>query len=268
MAARGRFYTSTSGFSAGGRVAKAQKRLAAGNIRARYCCNLRRLWYNVHMVNIGNSWDDILHDVFLSDNYAALRGFLKAEYRTHTVYPDMHDIFNALRYTPYEKVRAVILGQDPYHGEGQAHGLCFSVKPGVPAPPSLVNIFKEIRDDVGIDNKSPYLVPWAERGVLLLNTVLTVRAGQPNSHRGKGWEEVTDEVIRRLNDRREPMVFLLWGGNARAKKSLITAPQHLILECPHPSPLSAYYGFFGCRHFSKTNAFLIEHGFEAIDWHT
>lgn len=268
MAARGRFYTSTSGFSAGGRGAKAQKRLAAGNIRARYCCNLRRLWYNVHMVNIGNSWDDILHDVFLSDNYAALRGFLKAEYRTCTVYPDMHDIFNALRYTPYEKVRAVILGQDPYHGEGQAHGLCFSVKPGVPAPPSLVNIFKEIRDDVGIDNKSPYLVPWAERGVLLLNTVLTVRAGQPNSHRGKGWEEVTDEVIRRLNDRREPMVFLLWGGNARAKKSLITAPQHLILECPHPSPLSAYYGFFGCRHFSKTNAFLTEHGFEAIDWHT
>lgn len=144
----------------------------------------------------------------------------------------------------------------------------FSVKPGVPAPPSLVNIFKEIHDDVGAENKSPCLVPWAERGVLLLNTVLTVRAGEPNSHKGKGWEEVTDAVIRRLNERTEPVVFLLWGGNARAKKALITAPQHLVLECPHPSPLSAYYGFFGCRHFSKTNAFLAQRGVETIDWST
>ena len=220
------------------------------------------------MVNIGNSWDGLLKDVFATESYASLREFLKSEYARHTVYPDMHDIFNALRYTPYENVKAVILGQDPYHGEGQAHGLCFSVKPGVPAPPSLVNIFKEIRSDVGAENKSPCLIPWAERGVLLLNTVLTVRAGQPNSHKGKGWEEVTDEVIKRLNERKEPIVFLLWGGNARAKKSLITNPAHCILECPHPSPLSAYYGFFGCRHFSKANAFLAEHGIEAIDWST
>lgn len=225
-------------------------------------------WYNIGMVNIGNSWDGLLKDVFASESYAALREFLKSEYGRHTVYPDMHDIFNALKYTPYEKVKAVILGQDPYHGEGQAHGLCFSVKPGVPAPPSLVNIFKEIHDDVGAENKSPCLVPWAERGVLLLNTVLTVRAGEPNSHKGKGWEEVTDAVIRRLNERTEPVVFLLWGGNARAKKALITAPQHLVLECPHPSPLSAYYGFFGCRHFSKTNAFLAQRGVETIDWST
>lgn len=209
-----------------------------------------------------------MKDVFATESYASLREFLKSEYARHTVYPDMHDIFNALRYTPYENVKAVILGQDPYHGEGQAHGLCFSVKPGVPAPPSLVNIFKEIRSDVGAENKSPCLIPWAERGVLLLNTVLTVRAGQPNSHKGKGWEEVTDEVIKRLNERKEPIVFLLWGGNARAKKSLITNPAHCILECPHPSPLSAYYGFFGCRHFSKANAFLAEHGIEAIDWST
>lgn len=226
------------------------------------------MWYNQAMVRIGNDWDDILADVFASESYAALREFLKAEYRRYTVYPDMHDIFNALRYTPYSSVKAVILGQDPYHGEGQAHGLCFSVRPPVPAPPSLVNIFKEIEDDLGIKNTSPCLVPWAERGVLLLNTVLTVRAGQPNSHKGKGWEQVTDEIIRRLDGRKEPMVFLLWGGNARAKKALLTSPQHLVLECPHPSPLSAYAGFFGCRHFSKTNAFLTEHGVEPIDWRT
>lgn len=231
-------------------------------------CPTRKICYNVLMVNIGNSWDARLADVFASEQYGALREFLKQEYRRYTVYPDMHDIFNALKYTPYENVKAVILGQDPYHGEGQAHGLCFSVKPDKETPPSLVNIFKEIKDDVGIDNKSPYLVPWTQQGVLLLNTVLTVRAGQANSHKGKGWEYVTDAVISRLNERTEPIVFLLWGGNARAKKSLITAPQHCILECPHPSPLSAYYGFFGCRHFSKTNAFLTQHGVKEIDWRT
>ena len=222
----------------------------------------------MRMVNIGNSWDGLLADVFASENYLRLREFLKEEYRRHTVYPDMHDIFNALRYTPYEKVKAVILGQDPYHGEGQAHGLCFSVKPGVPAPPSLQNIFKEIRDETGVDNTSPCLVPWAKNGVLLLNTVLTVRAGQPNSHSGKGWEEVTDEIIRRLNARATPMVFLLWGRNARSKKVLITSPRHLVLECAHPSPLSAYNGFFGCGHFRKTNEFLQKYGVEPIDWRT
>ena len=207
-------------------------------------------------------------DVFASEEYARLREFLKEEYRTHRIYPDMRDIFNALVYTPYEKVKAVILGQDPYHGEGQAHGLSFSVKPGVETPPSLVNIFKEIKDDLGIVNTSPYLVPWAERGVLLLTAVLTVRAGQANSHKGKGWEYVTYAVIKKLNERKEPVVFLLWGGNARAKKQFVTAPQHLVLECPHPSPLSAYAGFFGCRHFGKTNAFLSKNGVEEIDWRT
>lgn len=220
------------------------------------------------MVHIGNSWDNILRADFESDSYKALRAFLAEEYRTRTIYPDMHDIFNALKATPYEAVKAVILGQDPYHGAGQAHGMCFSVKPGVPAPPSLVNIFKEIEDDVGVHNVSPYLVPWAQQGVLLLNTVLTVREGQPNSHKGMGWEALTDSVIKKLNDRPQPIVFLLWGGNARSKKALITAPQHLILECPHPSPLSAYYGFFGCRHFSKCNEFLRAHGMDEIDWRT
>lgn len=220
------------------------------------------------MVNIGNSWDSILKEDFESENYRNLRKFLAQEYRTRVIYPDMHDIFNALKYTPYENVKAVILGQDPYHGAGQAHGMCFSVKPDVPAPPSLVNIFKEIETDIGVKNKSSYLVPWAKQGVLLLNTVLTVREGQPNSHKGKGWEVLTDSIIRKLNARKEPIVFMLWGGNARSKKSLITSSQHLILECPHPSPLSAYAGFFGCKHFSKCNAFLKAHGEEPIDWRT
>ena len=220
------------------------------------------------MVHIGNSWDNILRADFESDSYKALRAFLAEEYRTRTIYPDMHDIFNALKATPYEAVKAVILGQDPYHGAGQAHGMCFSVKPGVPAPPSLVNIFKEIEDDVGVHNVSPYLVPWAQQGVLLLNTVLTVREGQPNSHKGKGWEELTDSIISKLNARKNPIVFLLWGGNARSKKALISSPQHLILECPHPSPLSAYYGFFGCKHFSKCNEFLTKCGVKPIDWRT
>lgn len=220
------------------------------------------------MVNIGNSWDNILKEDFESENYKQLRAFVAQEYRTHTVYPDMYDIFNALKYTAYENVRVVILGQDPYHGEGQAHGMCFSVKPGVETPPSLVNIFKEIEDDLGIRNTSPYLVKWAEQGVLLLNTVLTVRAGQANSHKGRGWEVLTDSIISKLNERQEPIVFMLWGANARAKKSLITGKQHLILECPHPSPLSAYAGFFGCKHFSKCNAFLKNHGYQEIDWRT
>lgn len=220
------------------------------------------------MVNIGNDWDDILKEDFASENYQRLRAFLADEYRRHVVYPDMHDIFNALKATPYDKVKVVLLGQDPYHNPGQAHGMCFSVKPGVDAPPSLVNVFKEIKDDVGIENTSPYLVGWAKQGILLLNTVLTVRAGEANSHKGKGWEVLTDSIIRHLNDRKEPIVFMLWGANARSKKAFVTAPQHLILECAHPSPLSAYNGFFGCKHFSKCNDFLIKHGETPIDWHT
>ncbi len=220
------------------------------------------------MVHIGNSWDSILKEDFESESYLKLRAFLAEEYRSRRIYPDMHDIFNALKYTAYEDVSVVILGQDPYHGAGQAHGMCFSVKPNVPAPPSLVNIFKEIEDDTGICNNSPYLVEWAKQGVLLLNTVLTVREGQPNSHKGKGWEILTDSIISKLNARKEPIVFMLWGGNARSKKALITSPQHLVLECPHPSPLSAYAGFFGCKHFSKCNEFLKKHGRNPIDWHT
>ena len=220
------------------------------------------------MVHIGNDWDILLKPEFESEWYQRLRQFLIAEYRTKTVYPDMYDIFNALKYTPYEAVKCVILGQDPYHGEGQAHGLSFSVRQGIDPPPSLVNIFKEICDDLGIDNrgKGGDLTKWAKQGVLLLNAALTVRAGQANSHQGMGWEQLTDAVIRLLNERRQPMVFLLWGGNARKKASLITNPQHLILQCPHPSPLSAYHGFFGCRHFSKTNAFLEANGMTPIDW--
>ena len=221
------------------------------------------------MVNIGNEWDALLADEFEKDYYLQLREFLKQEYRTARVYPPMKDIFNALKYTSYSDVKIVILGQDPYHGEGQAHGMCFSVRPGVPMPPSLQNIFKELHDDIGIfPPQSGCLVPWAREGVLLMNTVLTVREGQPNSHKDKGWEILTDRIISLLGERETPMVFLLWGANARKKKELITRPQHLILECPHPSPLSAYAGFFGCRHFSKCNDFLKKHGETPIDWHT
>ena len=209
------------------------------------------------MVNIGNDWDALLAAEFEKDYYKALRDFLIAEYRNHTVYPDMHDIFNALKLTPYNKVKAVILGQDPYHGPGQAHGLCFSVQKGVAKPPSLVNIFKELNTETGMAiPKDGYLVPWAEQGVLLLNTALTVRQGEANSHKGHGWETLTDRIIEHLNAREDPLVFILWGGNARTKKALIKAPLHLVLESAHPSPLSAQSGFFGNGHFNKTNEFL------------
>ncbi len=220
------------------------------------------------MVNIGNSWDEILSGEFTSEYYLKLREFLKKEYFTKTVFPPMGDIFNALKYTPYENVKVVILGQDPYHEKGQAEGLCFSVPKGVKAPPSLVNIFKEIKDDVGIDNQSPNLINWAKQGVLLLNTSLTVREGQANSHSDKGWEILTDNIIKKLNEREKPIVFLLWGANARSKAALIENKRHLVLCCAHPSPLSAYNGFFGCRHFSKTNDFLIKNGEMPIDWRT
>ena len=219
------------------------------------------------MVSIGNDWDGILADLFESENYKKIRGFPKKEYSNYTVYPSMYDIFNAFKLTPYEKVKAVLLGQDPYHEPGQAQGLCFSVKEGVPKPPSLVNIFKEMKSDLGYDPpESGDLTKWAKEGVLLLNTTLTVRRAQANSHKNCGWTEFTDEVIRRLSARETPMVFILWGGNARAKKPLIDGEKHLILECAHPSPLSCYNGFFGCRHFSKTNAFLQAKGLGEIDW--
>ena len=219
------------------------------------------------MVNIGNEWDEIIGGEFEKSYYKELRAFLKSEYFSCKIYPDMHDIFNALKYTPYNSVKAVILGQDPYHGAGQAHGLCFSVKKGVTPPPSLINIFKELNDDLGIEiSKHGELTDWAKNGVLLLNTALTVREGLPNSHRGKGWEIFTDAVISALNQRNEPIVFILWGANAKAKASLITNPIHLKLTAAHPSPLSAYNGFFGCRHFSKANEFLIKNGIEPIDW--
>lgn len=220
------------------------------------------------MVHIGNSWDEILKEDFESESYLKLREFLKQEYKTHVVYPDAHDLFNALKYTSYENIKAVILGQDPYYNPGQAHGLCFSVKPGVETPKSLINIFKEIEDDVGIKNTSPYLVPWAEEGVLLLNTVLSVRKGEPQSHTNKGWEVLTDSIIRKINEHEKPVVFLLWGAPARKKKVLIDTNKHLVLECAHPSPLSAYNGFFGCKHFSKTNEFLIKNNIEPINWRT
>lgn len=219
------------------------------------------------MVNIGNDWDNILTGEFDKEYYKELRKFLVSEYRTTTIYPDMHDIFNAFKYTPYENVKVVILGQDPYHEPGQAHGLCFSVKKGVPKPPSLVNIFKELEADLGIAPPSHgCLTDWAAQGVLLLNTVLTVRRGQANSHKGKGWEIFTDRVIALLNEREKPIVFMLWGANAKSKREIITNPNHIIITGAHPSPLSAHNGFFGGRYFSRTNAYLTEKGEVPIDW--
>ena len=219
------------------------------------------------MVSLGNDWDIILKSEFESEYYLKLREFLKEEYATQTIYPPAKDIFNALRYTAYDDVRVVILGQDPYHGAGQAHGLAFSVKDGVDIPPSLLNMYKEIKNELGNEIPSTgCLIPWAKQGVLLLNAVLTVREAQPNSHRGKGWEIFTDRVIELLNARNKPMVFMLWGKNAQEKEELITNPNHIILKAPHPSPLSASRGFFGCRHFIKANQELILSGEDPIDW--
>lgn len=218
------------------------------------------------MVNIGNDWDDILAGEFDKEYYLKLREFLIKEYSTNVIYPDMYSIFNALKYTSYSEAKVVILGQDPYHEPGQAHGLCFSVMKGTPKPPSLVNIFKELEADLGIRQPSHgCLIDWAKNGVVLLNTALTVRKGQANSHRGKGWEIFTDRVIELLNQKEEPTVFILWGNNAKAKQSLITDPKHLILTGTHPSPLSAHHGFFGGRYFSKANEFLERYG-RSVDW--
>ena len=219
------------------------------------------------MVNIGNDWDEILKGLFESEKYLSIRKFLAKEYSEREIYPSMYDIFNAFKITPYKSVKAVILGQDPYHEPNQAHGLCFSVKEGVKLPPSLVNIYKEIKSDLGITQpNSGNLTKWANEGILLLNTTLTVRRGQANSHKDCGWTWFTDEVIKLLSKRDEPIVFILWGGNARSKKPLIDRSKHFIIESAHPSPLSAYNGFFGSKPFSKTNEFLKEIGVSPIDW--
>lgn len=214
-----------------------------------------------------NDWAELLNDELKQPYYQRLREFLKAEYSTRRIFPDMYAIFNALHYTSYAATKVVILGQDPYHGEGQAHGLSFSVLPGVEPPPSLLNIFKELHDDLGCTMpNNGCLKPWAEQGVLLLNTVLTVRAHAAGSHHGAGWEIFTDKIISLLNAREKPLAFILWGSPARRKKELITNPRHLILEAAHPSPLSAYRGFFGSKPFSKVNDWLKANGEEPINW--
>lgn len=219
------------------------------------------------MPPISGSWEKALKGEFSKDYYKKLFVKIQEEYQTRTIYPPADDIFNAFHFTPLEEVKVVILGQDPYHEPGQAHGLCFSVKPQVPIPPSLVNIYKELEDDLGcyIPNNG-YLEKWARQGVLMLNTVLTVRAHQANSHKDLGWEQFTDATIRVLAEQDRPMVFVLWGKPAQRKKEMIHNPKHLILESPHPSPLSAYRGFFGSRPFSRINAYLEQNGLEPIDW--
>lgn len=219
------------------------------------------------MVRLGNDWDEILKEEWQKPYYLKLREFLKKEYASGPVYPPMHDIFNALKHTSFEDTKVVILGQDPYHGPGQAHGLCFSVRQGVPSPPSLKNIFKELQTDVGkpIPDHGE-LTAWANQGVLLLNNVLTVREGQPTSHKNMGWEIFTNTVIEKLNTKTTPVVFILWGAHAQKKGEIIVNPIHYKLTAVHPSPLSASRGFFGCRHFSKTNELLTKNGSPPIDW--
>jgi uracil-DNA glycosylase len=218
------------------------------------------------MVKLHNDWDELLSEEFRKEYYLQLREFLKAEYATKTIYPGMHDIFNALKLTPYSGVKAVIVGQDPYINAGEAHGLAFSVMPGAKVPPSLQNIFKELKADLGVEIPgNGHLERWAGQGVLLLNTVLTVRGGQSRSHARKGWEQFTDAVLDLLDRREVPVVFLLWGRDAQAKGRIIAQERHLILQAAHPSPLAGGR-FFGCRHFSKTNAFLRENGISEINW--
>ena len=219
------------------------------------------------MVTFNNDWDEILADEWTKPYYLKLREFLKSEYATKTIYPDMNNIFNALKLTSFEDTKVVIIGQDPYHGEGQAHGLCFSVKKGVTPPPSLKNIFKELNTDIGKPiPKDGELTEWAKQGVLLLNNVLTVREGQPASHKGMGWEIFTDRIISELNKKQTPVVFLLWGAHAQKKAEIITNPIHYKLTSVHPSPLSASRGFLGCKHFSKANAILQKEGLHPIEW--
>ncbi|TAH75111.1 MAG: uracil-DNA glycosylase [Anaerolineaceae bacterium] len=219
------------------------------------------------MSAITNDWLDAIGGEFRQPYYKELYNFIKSEYSNKVIYPKADDIFNAFHLTPLSQVKAVILGQDPYHNEGQAHGLCFSVTPGTQLPPSLVNIYKELYDDIGCNiPNNGYLKKWATEGVLLLNTLLTVRAHQAFSHQNMGWERFTDAVIKAVNEQDRPIVFILWGKPAQSKKSMLNNKKHLILEAPHPSPLSAYRGFFGSKPFSKTNEFLVGHGLEPIDW--
>ena len=219
------------------------------------------------MVEFGNDWDELLKDEFKKDYYLRLRQFLINEYKTRRIFPGMYDIFNAFKYTSFDNVKAVIIGQDPYHGPGQAHGLCFSVNDGVRFPPSLINIFKEIKDDIGTDAPNTgNLTRWAEQGVLLLNATLTVRAHQAGSHQNRGWETFTDAAIRVLVEQREHLVFILWGSYAQRKGAFIDRSKHMVLTSAHPSPLSAYNGFFGNKHFSRANAYLKEHGEQEIAW--
>jgi len=219
-------------------------------------------------VKIEPSWAEALQNVFSSEQFSQLADFVRAEYQAKKVFPNPADIFKAFWLTPFSQVKVVILGQDPYHGDGQAHGLCFSVPAGVDVPPSLKNIYKEIASDLGVqkDLASGNLESWATQGVFLLNAILTVVAHTPASHRSKGWENFTDAVIETISEKREHVVFMLWGNYARSKKSLIDDKKHLILEAPHPSPLSAYAGFLGCKHFSKCNKYLAEHGEAEIKW--
>lgn len=219
------------------------------------------------MAYIGNDWDEVLGSEFEKEYYKRLMKFLEEERQDNTIYPPEEDVFNALKFSPYNNTKVVILGQDPYHEPGQAHGLCFSVNKRVKIPPSLVNIYKEMQNDMGIIQPNHgYLADWAYQGVLLLNTVLTVRRGEANSHKGKGWEKFTDRIVELLNQREKPMVFILWGANAKSKQSLITNKDHMILSGAHPSPLSAFNGFFGGGYFSKANRFLELTGQEPIDW--
>lgn len=218
-------------------------------------------------IRVENDWNRVIGAEFDKPYYHNLMRFLKQEYTTNTIYPEKEEIFNAFLYTPYEKVKVVLIGQDPYHGSGQAHGLSFSVKPGIPAPPSLINIFKELNADIGVQiPEHGCLIKWAEQGVLMLNTVLTVRAGEAHSHKKKGWETFTNAVISAVNAKEEPVVFWLWGKPAESKLKLITNTHHLVLIAPHPSPLSVYRGFYGSKPFSKTNTFLIQKGKAPIDW--
>ena len=219
------------------------------------------------MNNLENDWNELLLEEYNKDYYLKLKSFLKKEYENSQIYPEIQDIFNALKYTAYKDVCVVILGQDPYHGSNQAHGLSFSVKAGVPIPPSLLNIYKELHNDLGcyIPNNG-YLKKWADQGVLLLNTVLTVKCGEANSHKNKGWEHFTNKIITLLNKKTEPIVFILWGNNAQSKHSIITNPIHHIIKSVHPSPLSAYRGFFNSKPFSNANNFLISVDEKPIDW--
>lgn len=219
------------------------------------------------MAAINNDWLEPMSEEFKKPYYKALYERVVEEYKTYPIFPQSDDVFNAFNFTPLSKVKCVIIGQDPYHNVGQAHGLCFSVKPGVDIPPSLVNIYKELHDDIGFQiPDNGYLKKWADQGVLMLNTVLTVRAHQAGSHQKIGWEQFTDAAIRVLNEQDRPIVYLLWGAPAQKKAAQVNNPKHLLLKAPHPSPLSAYRGFFGCKHFSKANQFLIENGIEPIDW--